>query len=273
MNEASLGFAAVAALLRASTVRVHDGARGSGCGIVWGADGSIVTNAHVARGRVAEIEFLDGRRERGEVVRRDDARDLAAVRLAPRGLEPARVRPARSLAPGELVVAIGSPLGLAHACSAGIVQRRNPRWVVADVKLAPGNSGGPLADVTGRVVGINSMVVNGLGYAVPSEAVAAFLEGRRRLGISAVRGTVRRGSRALPAIVVTDIEPGGVADRAGLAVGDAIYATDAALAIDGPDELLASLSRADRLAILRAGREITLALTWPAPTREDADAA
>ncbi len=176
MSELAGDLAALAANLRASTVRVHDGERGSGSGVVWNANGLIVTNAHVVRGRFAEVEFEDGRRERAIVLRRDDGRDLAVLRMrAAGGLKPVVVRDSRTLLPGELVVAVGNPHGLVGALSAGVVQRRNPRWVVADVRLAPGNSGGPLADGAGRVVGINSMVASGLAFAVPAEAVGSFL--------------------------------------------------------------------------------------------------
>ena len=175
MSELDNDLAALATKLRASTVRVHDGERGSGSGTVWTAHGLIVTNAHVVRGRYAEVEFEDGRRERAIVLRRDDARDLAVVQVRPGGLRPVGVRDSRTLLPGELVVAVGNPHGLVGALCAGVVARRNPRWVVADVRLAPGNSGGPLADGAGRVVGINSMVASGLAFAVPAEAVGRFL--------------------------------------------------------------------------------------------------
>jgi serine protease Do len=175
MSEVERDLAALGAKLRASTVRVHDGERGSGSGVVWSPSGLIVTNAHVVRGRYADVEFEDGRRARGAVIRRDDARDLAVVRVNGAGLRHVSVRDSRTLLPGELVVAVGNPLGLVGALSAGVVQRRNPRWVVADVRLAPGNSGGPLADGTGRVVGINSLIYGGLAFAVPAEAVAELL--------------------------------------------------------------------------------------------------
>ena len=107
---------------------------------------------------------------------RDPGLDLVALRIAPSpALVAATVRDSRTLLPGELVVAAGNPLGLVGAVSAGLVQRCNARWVVADVRLAPGNSGGPLADAEGRVIGINSMVAGGLALAVPTAAVAAFL--------------------------------------------------------------------------------------------------
>jgi len=162
--------------LQASTVRVHDGRRGSGSGIIWNAAGLIVTNAHVACGSTATVEFPDGATLRAPVVRRDTDLDLAALRVPPNpGLRAVNIRDSRTLAPGELVVAVGNPLGLQGAVTAGLVHRCNRRWVVADVRLAPGNSGGPLADAAGYVVGINSMIARGLALAVPSSAVAAFL--------------------------------------------------------------------------------------------------
>ena len=100
---------------------------------------------------------------------------------------PVAVRSSSDVAPGELAVAVGNPLGLVGALTAGLVQRCNARWVVADVRLAPGNSGGPLADGAGRAIGINSMVAGGLALAVPSDAVTAFLAAGRsnvRLGVA-----------------------------------------------------------------------------------------
>jgi len=170
-------FAAVAERVRASTVCVHDArGRGSGSGIVW-RENLIVTNAHVARGERAIVETRDGRRRRAVVLKRDPSRDLAALQIEGEelGLEPVTIRDAADLRPGELVLAVGNPLGLVGAVSAGLVQRCNGRWVVADVRLAPGNSGGPLADAAGRVVGVNSLIARGLALAIPSGAVADFL--------------------------------------------------------------------------------------------------
>jgi serine protease Do len=165
--------------LRGHTVAVHDERnRGSGSGVLWTA-GIVVTNAHVVSGRAPTIVLADGRRTRASLVARDPQRDLAIVRLphefrAHAG-DAVLKRDSRTLVPGELVVAVGHPHGIAGAAAAGIVHRCNARWVMADVRLAPGNSGGPLADATGRVVGINSMIASGLALAVPSAAVAAFL--------------------------------------------------------------------------------------------------
>ncbi len=174
-------FADIATLLRAATVRVHDArGRGYGAGIVWDANGTILSNAHVIRGQGATIEWEDGRTQRAELFGRDDARDLAALRIAdPRGLVAAHVRESHTVVPGELAVAVGNPHGLQGMVTAGLVQRCNARWVVADVRLAPGNSGGPLADAWGRVIGINAMVAHGLALAVPSDAALAFVRALR----------------------------------------------------------------------------------------------
>jgi serine protease Do len=182
-SELGFDLNALATKLRASTVAVHDAdERGSGSGVVWDARGLVITNAHVVRGRSATVEFGPRRRLRAALVGRDPQRDLAVLRIEPQAageLHAAERRDSGTLVPGELVVAVGNPHGLPGAITAGIVQRCNARWVVADVRLAPGNSGGPLADANGRVVGINSMIAGGLALAVPSAAVEAFLRSLR----------------------------------------------------------------------------------------------
>ncbi len=179
-NELARDLSALADWLRAITVNVIDGRRGAGSGVLWDADGLIVTNAHVVRSRRASIVLPGGRRASAHLVRRDDTLDLAALQLDEAGpSQHAVVRDSATVVPGELAVAVGNPLGLTGALTAGLVQRSNGRWVVADVRLAPGNSGGPLADTRGRVIGINSMVAGSLGFAVASSVVQAFLTGSR----------------------------------------------------------------------------------------------
>lgn len=257
-------FAALARRLRAVTVRVIDeGGRGSGSGVVWSGDGRIVTNAHVVRGRTAEVRFENGASARGRVERRDDARDLAEIRIAPPvGLLAAQTRESRTLTVGELVAAVGNPLGLVGALSTGLVQRCNARWVIADVRLEPGNSGGPLADASGRVVGINSMVAGNRGFAVPSDVVAAFLgtTAAERLGIAVARGRARLDGRETAVLVVTAVEAGSVAERAGLGIGDAIVAAERT-PIDAMDDIPARLAAARALEIVRGGRRTTLDLS------------
>jgi serine protease Do len=174
----SIGCAvgSVADWLRRVTVCIQGpkGARGSG---VIFRDGLIITNAHVAVGRTQSIEFFDGTKSRGTLLARDPERDLAAVAVAPGGFESAVMRSARELRPGEMVIAIGNPWDGAGAVSAGILHKAAPDQHVlfADIRLAPGNSGGPLADAQGRVVGVNCAVSRGLGCAVTSDAVKNFL--------------------------------------------------------------------------------------------------
>lgn len=256
--------AALAARLRASTVQVIDErGRGAGSGVVWPGVGRIVTNAHVVRGRTAEIRFEDGRSLRGAVVRRDDARDLAELRIAPAPeVLAAETRASRSLVVGELVVAVGNPLGLLGALTTGLVQRCNARWVIADVRLEPGNSGGPLADARGRVVGINSMVSGERGFAVPSDVVTAFLDEAtaQRLGVGLARGVTSLAGRRTTVLVVTSIERASIAERAGLALGDAIVAAERT-PIDDIENVVTTLGRARALEIVRAGRRTTIDLS------------
>jgi len=191
-DSGSLGLDAaledVADRLRRVTVQVRAGARSAGAGVVWLRRGLIVTNAHVATGTAAEVVLPDGRALDARLVARDPRRDLAAFALPP-GDHAAAIRAdARGLRPGELVVAVGHPLGVAYAAALGIVHRapnggRGPgAWLQADIRLAPGNSGGPLADAAGRIVGINAMIVGGLGFAVPTHVVERFVHEIDRVG-------------------------------------------------------------------------------------------
>lgn len=174
---------ALAEFLAASTVAVQVGGRGGGAGsgVIWSADGAIVTNAHVARGRSAHVVLHDGRRFRAHVESRHERRDLALLRIDADGLRPVFRRDPATVRAGELLVAVGHPLGIPNALTMGVahapVAHDGRRFVQADLRLAPGNSGGPLADVRGRVVGINSMVVGGgLALAVPVDDVQRFVD-------------------------------------------------------------------------------------------------
>ncbi|HTQ58402.1 MAG TPA: trypsin-like peptidase domain-containing protein [Bryobacteraceae bacterium] len=175
-------FGEIAERLRRSTVEVGmRGARTAGSGVIASADGRIVTNAHVARGD-ASVRLWDGREFPAVLVARDPRRDLAALQVEATGLPAAAFGDSSTLRVGELVMAIGNPMGFIGALTTGVVYATGrldgfgaQNWVLADVRLAPGNSGGPLADAYGRVIGINTMIVHGLGAAVPGNAVGAFL--------------------------------------------------------------------------------------------------
>jgi serine protease Do len=183
MADTGLGaeLTAVADRLREITVVVQGTRSAFGAGVLWRAGGLVVTNAHVARGD-ATVIVSDGRVLGASLLARDDACDLAALDVGTDRLPAAQTRETGTLRVGELLFAIGHPLGLPGALTAGVVHalergdaRGDLRWVQADLRLAPGNSGGPLADAGGRVVGICTMVAGGLALAVPSNAVELFL--------------------------------------------------------------------------------------------------
>lgn len=170
------GYEQIIERLRRSTVQVLSG-RGGGSGVVWAADGCIVTNAHVAPGQYAEIVDSSGRRWTARIIRRDRERDLAALQAAAGDLPPAEIGDSESLRVGQIVLAIGHPFGITGAVTLGTIHAAGERaqWIQADVRLAPGNSGGILADAAGRVIGINTMIFHGIGLAVPSNEVKRFL--------------------------------------------------------------------------------------------------
>jgi serine protease Do len=172
----------VARRLRDVTVQVLAGRASLGAGVIW-QRGLVVTNAHVARTAELRVALPDGRLVAARLVARDPSRDLAALALAPAAPVaapvPAEPGDASRLRAGALVLAVGHPLGVTGALALGVLHaaaRSADDWITADIRLAPGNSGGPLADAAGRIIGINSMIVGGLGVAVPTAAVARFLE-------------------------------------------------------------------------------------------------
>jgi serine protease Do len=176
--------------LRLSVAQIRNGRDGGGsigAAIAWSDPGLFVTSAHVIRSLRMTVVTPDGRRAPGEVVWRDRDRDLALVRAPAAAMPRVRTADPGTMRPGSLVVAIGHPFGLVDAVSTGVLQSvgqlppgldfegRRLRWVQADIRLGPGNSGGPLADAEGRVIGVAAMVVAGLGLAVPTPDVEALL--------------------------------------------------------------------------------------------------
>lgn len=168
----------------AATVEIRG--RGMGSGVIWRADGVIVTSAHVVGPARAGIDRelvvqADGMRLPATLAGWDGELDLALLRVGTGGLPAAVVADSDRLRPGQLVLAVGHPYGLAGALTTGVVHvaptpgGRGRGWIQADLRLAPGNSGGPLADARGHVVGVNAMTAGGLALAVPSRAVQAFV--------------------------------------------------------------------------------------------------
>lgn len=222
-----------------------------GSGVVVDADGLALTNSHVVHGTAGvEAELPDGRTLLADVVGDDPATDLAVLRLE-RGLPHAGLGDSNRLRAGDFVIAIGSPFGLAHTVTMGIVSalgrtlpgqaggRPIDGVIQTDAPLNPGNSGGPLVDAAGAVVGVNTAVVRegqGLCFAVPSNTAAFVLReilahGRVRrayLGVGAEEVLLPRtvadahGLPAPRAVAVRNVERDAPAARAGLLAGDLI---------------------------------------------------
>jgi S1-C subfamily serine protease len=244
-------------------------AEGGGSGVVITPDGYLLTSAHVmAQSDRASATFVDGRELSVDVVGGDPLSDLAVVRAAGSDLEPAEMGDADRLRVGQLVVAIGSPLGFGGSVTAGVVSalgrslpaatggvtRLVENVIQTDAALHPGNSGGALADAEGRVVGINTAVVGpglgqGLGLAVPinqatRRIIAALIrEGRVRRAYLGIVG----GPRPLPprvaletgrerGIEVVEVIPGSPAARGGLHGEDLILEVDG-LPVSGMGDL------------------------------------
>jgi S1-C subfamily serine protease len=261
---------------------------GHGSGVIWSPDGLIVTNNHVAHGDEARVVLRDGTRLVGTVTAREPRRDLAALRVDRRDLPAAPQGDSARVRVGELVYAAGNPLGLRGVVTAGIVtavgqsadgvgasgrgRGRLDRLIQADVSLAPGNSGGPLADAAGRVIGINAMIgPNGVALAIPSATVAAFLAGEGaesadgpRLGVVVSEALLAGPGGERGALVLVAVEPGSPAARAGLLQGDVLLALDGRATATGEDlhrGLAAWRAGAGaRLTLLRGGfpREVVL---------------
>ena len=253
-------LAVVAERVKRSTVQISVRGRGGGAGVIWKADGLIVTNAHVCSEGRARVALADGVSLDAEVAACDPRSDLALLRAEAADLPAASIGTSDGLRVGEIVLAIGSPWGVTNALATGIVHSTGGRWVRADIRLAPGNSGGPLANARGEVVGVNSMIAGGLGLAVPSAAVERFLRGeaRPRLGVRLQPVVVESTGEGVAGLMIVFVEPESRADAVGLGTGDVI------LGIDGRqfstvERLLSRLGELDPLRravldILRAGK-------------------
>lgn len=248
------GIPEIVARLQPSVVAVETG-QGEGSGVVYRADGLIVTNEHVVRGaREVEVRFQDGRRSPARVVAADQLTDLALLKAERTGLKPATF--AQTLPRvGELAVAIGNPLGFENSATAGIISglhRNIPGsatgaqplvdLIQTDAAISPGNSGGALVGADARVLGINEAYIPpeqgavSLGFAIPAPTVVDVVTqliqtGEVRhafMGVTPQTVTeqlaeaydlpVERGA------IVVEVQRGSPADRAGLAPGDIIVA-------------------------------------------------
>jgi S1-C subfamily serine protease len=268
--------------------------RGIGSGVVFTPDGYLLTNNHVVAGAAHLVASMpDGHQIEATPVGYDPATDLAVLRLAAGGLPFAEFGSSARLCVGQIVVAIGNPLGFQATVTAGIVSAlgrslRSPSGrlidsvIQTDAPLNPGNSGGPLVDGNGQVVGINTAMIGaaqGICFAIGIDTAAdvaarIMRDGRvrrSRLGIAAQTVPLdsrlaRRLKLAVPvAAMISDLMAGGPAERAGLAKGDIVLKA-AGETIRGVDDMhrLLTGERANTelaLEILRAGQLLTVRVT------------
>jgi serine protease Do len=268
------GLGEIAERVRCYTVLVQSSGRSAGSGVLSNSDGTIITNAHVARGSRVEVSLWDGREFSAQVIARDSRRDLAALRISAANLIPATFADSSRIRPGEVVIAVGNPLGFLGAMTMGVVYAVAPlrglggrNWVQAEVRLAPGNSGGPLADVHGRVVGINTMVAGRLALAIPSNDVVQFLQGETSghwLGVTVKQVRLPKPSESASGLLLLDIEPGSPAALASLLPGDILLGTEG-IAFSSTQSLAAILQQnlqgSLRLKFLRGDYEKTRCVT------------
>jgi len=267
---------------------------GSGSGFVFTPDGFMLTNSHVVE-RASRIRatFADGSSYAAEVVGRDPDTDLAVLRVHATSLVAAQLGDSGRLRAGQLVIAIGNPLGFASTVTSGVVsalgrtmRSQSGRLIDAviqtDAALNPGSSGGPLVDSHGMVVGINTAVIagaQGICFAIPA-ATAHFVipqligEGRVRRGWIGVSGQTIQLSRrrvqlnhlsAAGAVLVTEVVARGPADRAGIRPRDIVIAL-ADSVVTGVDDLQRFLTRdgigrPTNVTLLRDGVQVVLSIT------------
>ncbi|MHB8574570.1 MAG: S1C family serine protease [Dehalococcoidia bacterium] len=287
-------LAQVTRRVQASVVEVHTRGHGAGAGTIWNPNGTIVTNHHVTPGDGARVRLADGREFTAATVARDAENDLVVLHIDAVGLPAATIGDARTLRPGEIVLAVGHPFGVKAAVTVGVVSAahagmqgdhgtQNHRELVrADVTLGPGNSGGPLADAQGRVVGINSMVNGGMALAVPSHLVERLLGrrgGRRTLGV-AVRDVELPAAmvaaaqlRSAHAALVVGVAQDSPAERAGVLIGDVITGIGGS-AVESAAGLVEALARLDdgpaQLRLLRGGEPRVIAVPLIEHTAQNA---
>jgi S1-C subfamily serine protease len=244
--------AVTGAVARVAPAVVHiELPNGAGSGFVFAPDGLILTNSHVVSGNAhVKVTLLDGRRFDADVVGDDPDTDLAVLRISAETLASIEFGDSAALRPGQLVIAIGNPLGFQHTVTAGVVSalgrglrartgRLIENLVQTDAALNPGSSGGPLVTSAGTVVGVNTAIIrggNGIAFAIPSSTAQSVVssllrDGRVRravLGISAQTTVIARRFVmehrlvATHGVLVTEVHRGSRADAANVKAGDVI---------------------------------------------------
>lgn len=227
--------------------------RGTGSGFIVSSDGYILTNCHVVEGAdELRVRLTDNREFSGKVIGLDKKTDIAVVKIEAKDLPVLKMGSSENLKVGEWVAAIGSPFGLDNTVTAGIVSAKSRQlpseqyvpFIQTDVAVNPGNSGGPLFNMKGEVVGINSQIFStsggfmGLSFSIPIDLAIEIkdqlikngrvIRGRIGVGIQAVTQDLAEafGMKTPKGAVITQIDKDGPADKAGLQVGDILIAVN-----------------------------------------------
>ena len=265
-----------------------------GTGFIISSDGYVLTNHHVVEGAdEVKIRLSDRRELTAKVVGSDQQSDVALLKVAATGLPALRIGDSKTLKPGQWVVAIGSPFGLDHSVTAGIVSavgRSNPYanqqyvpFIQTDVAINRGNSGGPLLDTRGQVVGINSQIFSnsggymGVSFAIPIDTAMGAVNqlkknGRVQRGMIGVQlqpitADIARASN-LPdtrGALVSGVQPNGPGERAGIERGDVIRSVNGTPIYDSTQlpPIVGAMAPGTRitLGVLRDGRERDVSVT------------
>ncbi len=272
--------------------------RGLGSGVIISPNGHIVTNNHVIEGAVAiSVRLHDGRLLAASLVGRDIATDLAVIKVEATGLRPAQFADSDSVKVGEWVLAVGSPFGLGHTVTTGVLSAKgrgglgvNPveDYLQTDASINPGNSGGPLLNLNGEVIGINTMIVGrgqGIGFAVSSNMTKGITEqliksGRVRrawigAGVQDLTPEIasQMGVPAGSGALVNLIAPQGPAHAARMQAGDIIASVGGKPVQDAQDlmrgVLMHPIGEKVPLEVIRGGKRYVTEVV-PAERRESA---
>ncbi|HSL50456.1 MAG TPA: trypsin-like peptidase domain-containing protein [Candidatus Deferrimicrobiaceae bacterium] len=266
-----------------------DERRSQGSGFIIREDGYLVTNAHVVGdAERIQVRLTDGRRFEGKVVGLDERVDLALVKIDAKGLPVASLGDSNRTRVGEFVLALGHPFGLEQTVSFGIVSRKGApiqvaapgfEFIQTDAAVNPGNSGGPLVNMAGEVVGVNSMAaINGtIGFAIPVNLVKALLpqlaeKGKVEwgwLGVSIAEvpdeEAAKFGLKEAKGVLIRQVVAGQPADQGGIKANDVVVSVDGS-PVEGPRDLQRIISSTPvgtsvKISLMREGKATEVAVT------------